>query len=89
MAYKLTLTQDERNAIDWVGHRYATGTDLYKTLMQGTASHDWDYEGDVDFAMPEHVAWQIRDLCESEDFLFPCFAPAFAGKLQTFCDSII
>lgn len=89
MAYELTLTKDERNAIDWVGYRYGTGDDLFKTLMRGNPNHDWDFAGDVSFQIPEHVAWQIRDLCESEDFLFPCFSPEFAGKLQDFCDKIV
>lgn len=93
MAYKLTLTLDERKAIDWVGDRYSNGDELYSLLQscEGKAPEDadWGDEGDVTFDVPEHVAWAIRDNAESEDGTWPCFAPALASKLQAFCDAIV
>jgi len=39
--------------------------------------------------VPERVAWQLNDLAESEDYLFPCFSPVLAGKLRQFCAEIV
>jgi hypothetical protein len=33
----------------------------------------------TDTQIPEHVAWEIRELAEEEDFSWACFAPALAG----------
>lgn len=91
--YKLTLTKDEREAIDWVGHRYLTGTAFSDLLLhQDTLTvedREWDHRGDVTFLIPEHVAHEINELFEQEDFLFPCFAQPFASKLLEWSNSIV
>jgi hypothetical protein len=33
----------------------------------------------TDTRIPEHVAWEIRELAEEEDFSWACIAPALAG----------
>lgn len=90
--YHLTLTLAERKAIDWIGHRYSNGDELFK-LLWGCENHqpdeDWDFDGDITFDVPQHVAWEIRDNAESEDGFWPCFAPDLAEKMQAFCDSIV
>lgn len=89
--YSLTLTQEERNAIDFVGYRYATGDDLFRLLMEceWTPEEDWDCYIPLTFEVPEHIAWQICDLAEEEDNLWPLFSEEFASKMQTFVDSIV
>lgn len=93
MAYKLLLTHAERMAIDWVGHRYTNGNELYRLLWapceQAPADADWDDERDITFHVPENVAWQVRDNAEQEDGYWPCFAPSLASKMQRFVDAIV
>ena len=87
--YRLTLTKGERDAFDWVGNRYAAGevARLLRDCMAADA--EWDDEGDILFAVPEHVAWEINRLAEDEEYLWPCFAPGLSSKLNAFCQAIV
>lgn len=91
--YRLTLTQSERQAMDWVDRRYSNGDELFTLLWCESEldceEFDWDSEHDLTFIVPEHVAWQIRENAEQEDGFWPCFAPEFADKMQAFVDSIV
>lgn len=90
--YNLTLTSEERKAIDWIGNRYATGYELYHLLFvrcEQSPEEDWDFDGDLTFMIPEYVAWEIQDLAEQEGNLWPCFADEFKQKMISFIDSII
>lgn len=92
MAYKLTLTLPERQAISWVGNRYSCGNELYRLLWAESANDrpdaDWDDHGPITFDVPESVAWQIKENADGEDGFWPCFAHELAHKMQAFCDSI-
>jgi hypothetical protein len=92
MSYQLTLTQSERHAFDWVGDRYCAG-DVSRLLLTKCQRQpdiaEWDDTEDITFLVPEHVAWQIRDLAEEEEFLWPCFAPELTNKLNEFCFNIV
>lgn len=83
--YTLILTHEERKAIDWIGNRYATGYEFKERLQ----SPFWDMIYDIIFHIPEHIAWEICDLFETEDMTFPCFAPEFVEKLMKFHESVI
>ncbi len=87
--YNLTLSADERRAFDWVGYRYNSGK--VADLLIGCVPDDqeWGADGDITFLIPEHVAWEIRELAEEEDFSWACFAPDLAGKLNDFCWDIV
>lgn len=95
--YSLTLTRNERRAIDWVGHRHSNGNDLADLLCQCEQKTSPGYEGELDwnegeditFFVPEHIAWQIAENAESEDGLWPCFAKELANKMQAFVDGIV
>jgi hypothetical protein len=90
--YTLTLSKPERKAIDWVGHRYSNGDDLFHLLWgceNDKPDADWDYDGDITFTIPEHVAWEIRDNAEQEDGQWPCFADNLTAKMMAFTDSIV
>lgn len=82
--YTLTLTHEERKAIDWVGHRYSNGDDFYHLLiLECDYDNDWDFDGDVEFRIPEHIAWEI---CKLE---WPCFSKDFVEKLVSFCERMV
>jgi len=49
----------------------------------------WSDDGDITFAIPERVAWEIRDLAEEEDLSWACFAPPLVSKLNHLCWSIV
>lgn len=90
--YTLTLTRGERSAIDWIGNRYHNGRDLFLALCDARwvpDDRDWDDPGDIIFHVPEHVAWNIAELGERNDNLWPCFAPDLVEKMQNFCVQIV
>jgi hypothetical protein len=85
----LTLTATERQAFDWVGDRYNSGKVPDLSIGCMPENREWGDEGDITFAVPEHVAWDIRDLVEEEDFAWPCFAPSLVAKLNDICWAIV
>jgi hypothetical protein len=89
--YRLTLTATERQAFDWVGDRYYTGDAWYRLLWLECTLEDaeWDSDQDITFAIPENIAWQLKELAEKEKYLWPCFSDELARKLQDFCNSIV
>ena len=102
--YILTLTHDERKAIDWVDYRYATGRPFwylltndevsrawepYQATMEQIEDDSWNWPIDIQFDIPEHIAWEIKDLFEQEDMLFPCFSEEFKSKLIKFYEEIV
>jgi hypothetical protein len=87
--YHLTLTKGERDAFDWVGNRYAAGEVAKLLLDCMPADAEWDDEGEIEFTVAEHVAWEINSLAEEEEYQWPCFAPDLASKMNTFCQAIV
>lgn len=89
--YSLTLTKDEREAFDWVGGRYSSsGYDMAQLIQEGIPSESsWDDAGDITFSIPEHIAWEMQDLAESENFEFACLADSLVSKLWRFLDTIV
>lgn len=100
--YQLILTDGERKAIDWIGHRDWNGNDLMKKLWEcewhnstGMMHRDniddeiWDYYPNITFQIPENVAWEIFQLWHENEQTIPHFAPELKSKFQTFLDSIV
>ena len=87
--YSLALAADERRAFDWVGDPCNSGK--IANLLVGCIPEDrgWGDDGDITFDILEHVAWEINDLGEEEDYSWSCFAPSLAGKLNDLCWSIV
>ncbi len=83
------LTAEERRAFDWVGDRYNSGNVASLLLDCILEDRAWSDDGDITFPIPEHVAWEIRDLAEEEDFSWACFAPPLVSKLNDLCSSIV
>lgn len=80
--YTLILTADERQAFDWVGMRYTAGDVANLLFNLVPFDQEWSDPVDIMFSIPEHIAWEIRDLAEEEGYLWPCFSPALVDKLM-------
>ncbi len=91
MSYSLTLSHGERAAFDWVGSRYSsTGSDMKELIVQGMPSdQEWDDPSDITFIIPESVSWEMKNIAEEEEFLWPCFSSRLAAKMNQFLDNII
>lgn len=90
MAYTLTLTPAERRAISWIGNRYGHGDRLAELLTTECESPDeFDADTDVTFEVPEHVAWEIREIGEECEYRWDCLGSDLAAKLTGFCDRIV
>lgn len=90
--YRLTLSREERKAIDWIGHRYFHGDNLYSLLISCRLIPDfaaWDDDDLIAFDIPEHIAWEIKFGIESEDSFLACFDSSLKSKLIAFIDSIV
>jgi hypothetical protein len=86
--YTLTLTRDERQAIEWVGNRYWNGDDFKRLLWNAKNDlSDWESDKDITFFFEEFEAWQIKDHYEQDGL--PCFSVEFELKIVDFIDDII
>ncbi len=86
--HTLTLTMEERQAIDWVGHRYSNGDDLFD-LLQECNEEEWDIDSDITFTLPSNTLAEIAQNARDEDgdhqFNFPCFSDELTDKLRAVC----
>lgn len=86
--YNLTLTRNERSAIEWVGNRYWNGDDFRRILWSAkNEGGEWDGPDDITFFLQEHEAWEINDHIEEEGL--PCFSDDFVSKLYNFSAQIV
>ena len=81
--YKLELTAEDMETIQFVGHRYSWSQTLIDNCVEGTNN------------IPEHVAWEIAEECFNDTkgghSFFPMLdhASELAGNLFDFLDGII
>jgi len=87
--YVLNLTADERRAFDWVGDRYNSGKVARLLIDRLPEDREWSDDADITFHIPEHVAWEINEFAQAEDYSWACFAPALAAKLSNLCWGIV
>lgn len=99
--YKLTLTHEERSAIDWIGNRYRHGDELFKILwgeyvIKYSLSHDikeedleWDGRYAITFNMPEYIGWEVNEIIQENDYALECFAGDLRSKLISFSENIV
>ncbi len=86
--YKLSLTKSERDAIDWVGHRYANGNDFADLLLQCMPENtEWDDPYSITFQILEHLAWRIQEIADESGWT--CFAGSFVEKLDAFLERVV
>jgi len=95
--YTLTLTSDDRKAIDWIGNRYRHGDNLRSLLWSecdqhaiensnGNPYHDWDSPQMIQFDIPENVAWQLVEIIgEGLD----CFSDDLCSRLWEFAAQVV
>ena len=66
--YFMTLTKDDRQAIDWIGDRYSHGSDLKKILeseeVKTSPDADWESDLDITYHLPEYKAWELKEIVE-------------------------
>jgi len=87
--YKLVLTAEDRQAIDFVGDRYGHGYTLFLELVSCMDdSEDWDSHVDIEFTIPEHVAWRCQSLIEEDPYL-SCLGEELKSKLINLSESIV
>ena len=87
--YSLTLTADERRAFDWVGDRYNRARSPTSCSIASQRTESGATTATSRSHIPEHVAWEINELAEEEDYAWACFAPSLAGKLNDLCWGIV
>ena len=90
--YKLTLTYNERKAIDWVGYRDWNGDSLYFLLMKCEATPEesfWNDKVDITFNISENKAWEIHQMYEDNGETIPHFSDELKSKIQNFLDEIV
>ena len=93
--YNLLLTTDERSAIDWIGYRYDHGDNLKGLLTECEMIADevesedieWSGDYDIEFTVPEHVAWAINEIIDNGNF--ECFSIELVRKLLDFANSVV
>lgn len=89
--YSLTLTREERKAIDWVGYRDWNGDELRSILEGGTGpeydGNEWYSDDEFTFKLSEADAWTVRE-CAEEDGI-PHFADSLATKIVELIESIV
>lgn len=92
MSYTLTLTKSERDAMDWVGERYRHGDELGNLLDKNCPeASEWSEDNDITFTIPEHVAWEMREIIEGDDgrFNLDCFRSGLCAKLIKFWEGVV
>ena len=78
--YNLTLTSSERKAFDFNGYRYFWGDDAQSILIECMGPDDeWDNDDDITFIIPEHMAWELNEHWDREDF--GCVSDNLIGKI--------
>lgn len=84
MAYRINLTEEDIDTIDFVGHRYA-----WSEALQGLASEPGE------LVLAEHEAWELAEAfesdCEGGHSMFPMLDTDsdLYRKLWAFLDRIV
>jgi hypothetical protein len=88
--YTLTLDANHRRAIDRIGNRYRHGNDLASILIGClTNDQEWDSNDDIEFDIPEHMAWGIMDIAEECEHRWDCFDRELHSIMENFVDEIV
>jgi len=66
--YTLEIDPDWQKAVDFIGHRYSTGHDFYDIIIKYLGADDeWGAGKTVTAKLPEHKAWELMDLFQTDD----------------------
>lgn len=89
--YRLTLTGQERRAINWIGNRYAHGDKLAHLLWiecEYPNDADWLGADDITFTISEYCAYEIKEIGYDCNHRWDYFAPALRDKMNDFIEMI-
>lgn len=86
--YKLTLTSDDREALEWIGGRYDHGQPLIDILLDTEYTGTWWGPESIEFNIPEHKAWEIRELI-GDKFILDCLSEDLNHKIIKFIEHIV
>lgn len=87
--YQLSLTHEERKAIDWVGHRNWNGHQLNLYLSHCDYVGEWDCDVEITFSIPEHIMWKIGRSWSLENCEIPYFSEELSSKFLHLFDSVV
>jgi len=87
MSYEITLTREERKAMEWVGNRYRHGYGWASIIGEGT--EEWDCDDEITFKIPEHKAWEMKEHYDECNGFLACFDSTLTRKFDYLMDSII
>ena len=82
MAYTLTLTKADRDAIAFVGHRYAWSNALGHLYARSAWEGDSDSDEPITYTMPEHVAWELAEAFEQDTEGGHSYFPMLDGRSE-------
>ena len=88
--YEITLTSEERRAIDWIGNRYFHGDPLFGFLwdikvITTEIETDWSDKDPITFKIPHEIAHMI---CDELEFPLTHFADELNEKFKAFCKEV-
>jgi hypothetical protein len=81
MAYKLRVTDEEIESLDYIGDRY----DYAKVLVDALEPTDTD---DL-YEIQESDAWEFAEAVEAEDGHLPMLGGSLADRVQALLDNIV
>lgn len=82
MAYRIRITEDEMESLQYIGARYEYAKVLYDALEQ-------DEEDDELYTLAESDAWEFSEAVDEEDGYLPLLGGDLATKVQALLDNIV
>ena len=82
MAYKIRITEDEMESLDYIGERYE-----YARVLVDIAQQD-DSDPEL-YHIDESDAWEFSEAVDAEDGDLPLLGGALADKVQALLDNIV
>lgn len=66
--YSITLSKEDRQAVDWIGSSYSHGSDLKQILeseeVNAIPDESWDSDLAITYHLPEYKAWELKEIVE-------------------------
>lgn len=91
--YQIKLAQEDRQAIDWIGHRYGHGTSLKNILesleVERNPDVDWESDLDITYQLPEYKAWELKEVVEEDNLDCINLGSNLAQELTCLINSIV
>lgn len=82
MAYKIRITDEEMESLDYIGDRYEYARVLTDALEQDDSDPNL-------YHISESDAWELSDAVEAEDGHLPLLGGSLADRVQALLDNIV